>query len=126
MKKDKFYTNYRKNYKSLRDDPIEDSKPQNEEAATEIQEEPVVEKPMQEAIDDKDAHGMVGNCTSVNVRHDPDPSATVIDIAPVGTRVSIVLEKSTDDYYFVSYTDPSKIITGYILKDYVVRGPSHE
>ena len=131
MKKDKSYTNYRKNYRSLRDD----SKPQNEEAATEIQEEHIEEKPIEEvktesethqAIDEKDAHGVVANCTSVNVRYDPSPTGTVIDIVPVGTKVSIVLEKSTNDYYYVTYCDPTKVVTGYILKDYVVRGLSYE
>lgn len=118
--RNKSYTNYRKSYKGLEE---KESEPQIEEAVTEIQEEPIVVK---DAKEERQEPGAVGNCVCVNVRSEPKPDSVVQDILPVGTNVSILLSKSTETFYCVSYNHSPDIKTGYINKDFVIRGQGHE
>lgn len=119
--KNRSYTNYRKSYRGLEENV---SEPQIEEAATEIQEEPT--SVIKEVLEEKIVPGVVGNCVSVNVRSEPSPNSTILDVLVVGAKVSILLSKSTEMFYFVSYGDPTKVQTGYINKDFVIRGQGDE
>jgi hypothetical protein len=134
--KNKYYTNYRKNFRSLRDEPV--SEPQNEEAVNDTVEvteevtEEAIEEPKEEDVprvveEVQKVPGTVGNCTNVNVRKGPSIDDGVICILSVGTKVTIDLGLSTDEYYYVTFNDP--VITadhGYINKAFVVRGNDYE
>lgn len=64
----------------------------------------------------KNVIGIVNNCTSLNVRANPNLAAPIITTIPVGTEVMIDDTHSTSDFYKVCNAAG---IEGYCVKRYI-------
>ena len=55
----------------------------------------------EENVGPKFVEGVVTDCIALNIRKSPSMDADVIHVADAGCRVTIDLERSTDDWYRV-------------------------
>lgn len=60
--------------------------------------------------------GIVADCRKLNVRKAPAANAPIICTIPVGTEVEILVEESTDEFYYV-YTASG--VEGFCMRDYI-------
>jgi hypothetical protein len=54
----------------------------------------------------------------LNVRQSPNPTGEIIHVINRGDKFNIDLDKSTDRYYYIKFSRPSKI-KGFVAKEYV-------
>lgn len=60
--------------------------------------------------------GIVADCRKLNVRKAPAANAPIICTIPVDTEVEILVEESTDEFYYV-YTASG--VEGFCMRDYI-------
>lgn len=60
--------------------------------------------------------GVVSNCKKLNVRAEPDVNADVICVIDKGTKVSIDMIESTEDFYAVYLVSG---VEGYCMKEFI-------
>ena len=72
----------------------------------------------EEYIEPKFVEGVVTNCIALNIRKSPSKDADVIHVADAGCRVTIDLERSTDDWYRVVKIFDEEVY-GFCMKDFV-------
>lgn len=67
----------------------------------------------------KTVTGTVVNCAKLNIRVAPVAGAEVVSIVESGTKVSINVAKSTDDWFSVSIDNGTEGFNGYCMKKFV-------
>lgn len=95
------YNNYSKSNKNSRQnhtirEPIDKTAPVNE--YVEHIDNTV---PTKEHVEPKFVEGVVTDCIALNIRKSPGMDADVVHVADAGCRVTIDLERSTDEWYRV-------------------------
>lgn len=60
--------------------------------------------------------GIVADCRKLNVRKRPSVNAPIVCTIPVNTEVEILVEESTDEFYYV-YTATG--VEGFCVRDYI-------
>lgn len=60
--------------------------------------------------------GIVADCRKLNVRKAPAANAPIVCTIPVDTEVEILVEESTDEFYYV-YTASG--VEGFCMRDYI-------
>lgn len=63
--------------------------------------------------------GTVANCAKLNIRVAPVAGAEVVTIVESGTKVSINVAKSTDEWFSVSVDNGTDGFNGYCMKKFV-------
>lgn len=81
--------------------------------------EPIDKKvPSEEHVEPKFVEGVVTDCIALNIRESPGIDADVIHVADAGCRVTIDLERSTDEWYRVVKIFDEEVY-GFCMKDFV-------
>lgn len=64
----------------------------------------------------KPIKGIVSDCVKLNIRHAPNPMATIACVIPVDTEVEIDIKRSTDEWYSVVTATG---VEGYCMKKFI-------
>lgn len=83
-----------------------------------VEQEPEVEEPKIE--ESKFVTGIVTDCVKLNVREDPDPTATILGTITAATELIVSKEESTEDYYKIC---TSVGLEGYCMKKFITIMP---
>lgn len=88
---------------------------QPEQPVVEAVEEPVVQEPVTE-VEVTPVTGIVSDCSRLNVRRSPVPTAAVVGIVDRGASVQIDEEKSTAEFYKVCTASG---VEGFCMKKFI-------
>ena len=97
--------------------PMENSTPPN--AASNVQPTPVLDAEVVQPIvveEPKPVFGVVSDCAKLNIRKSPSPNGNVICTVNENTKLMIILEESTTEWYKVCN---SAGLNGFCMKKYV-------
>ena len=79
----------------------------------EVEQQPMIEEP-------KFVTGIVTDCVRLNVREDPNSTATILGTITASTELIVSKEESTDEYYKIC---TSAGLEGYCMKKFVTIMP---
>lgn len=112
---------------TLEEVSVEEIKTDAPEVVVEIQEElpPHVDvKP--DVVKTKKAlgkvSGIISNCNALRLREGANVKTKELAIIPVGTKVSINLDNSTESFYEVTYVKDDVKLLGFCLKEFITVG----
>lgn len=80
----------------------------------EVEQQPMIEEPKVE--EPKFVTGIVTDCVRLNVREDPNSTATILGTITASTELIVSKEESTDEYYKIC---TSAGLEGYCMKKFV-------
>lgn len=63
--------------------------------------------------------GVVSKCIRLNVRSEATKDSDVLCVIDKGTKLTVDMEESTDDFYKVYFEYEGIIVEGYCLKDFI-------
>lgn len=66
--------------------------------------------------------GTIFNCNALRLREGANVKTKELAIIPVGTKVSINLDNSTESFYEVSYVKDDVKLLGFCLKEFITVG----
>ena len=66
--------------------------------------------------------GIISNCNALRLREGANVKTKELAIIPVGTKVSINLDNSTESFYEVTYVKDDVKLLGFCLKEFITVG----
>ena len=63
--------------------------------------------------------GVVVNCNALRLREGANIKTRALTNIPVGTKVEINLDNSTESFYEVTYKDGANLLIGFCVKQYI-------
>lgn len=66
--------------------------------------------------------GMIFNCNALRLREGANIKTKEVAIIPVGTKVTINLDNSTESFYEVTYVKDDVKLLGFCLKEFITVG----